>query len=68
MQRDFETARGDLHRAGKARCGRVENGEALRRQLAGLGHLLDEGGRGRFVSLDYECGAFGIVVISEFLE
>ena len=54
VQRDLETARGDLHITGKARCRRVDEGEALGRQLAGFGHLLDQRFRRRIVGFEHE--------------
>ena len=45
VQSDLEAARGDLYRAGEARCRRIDDGEGVGRNLAGLGDMLDQRGR-----------------------
>ena len=68
VQRDFEAARGDLHRAGQARGRRIDEGEAVGLELAGLGHFLDQGRRRRAVGFEHQHRAIGLVAIIELVE
>src|SRR5262249_45245232 len=49
VQRHLEATRGDLHRPGQTRCRRVDEGEPVRLEPAGLGNLLHERWRRRIV-------------------
>ena len=68
VQRNLEAARGDLHRPGEARRRRIDDGEGIGRDLAGLGDLLHERGRRGAIGLEHEAGAVGVVPIAELVE
>ena len=69
VKRDFEHARGDLHRASEAARRRIEYGEVRRLDVAGGGdRLRDRAGRG-VVALDDERGLIVFVDVAElFIE
>src|SRR5262245_24373772 len=68
VQRYLQAPRRDLYRPGEARGWRIDEGEVLRLELAGLRHLLDERRRRGTISFEHEHSAWRLVAIAELVE
>ncbi len=68
VQRNFQRAGDDLHRAGEAGRRRQDEGQARRRHAAGLGDAANERVGRRAIDLEHEARALGIVAIAELGE
>src|SRR5262249_8506567 len=68
VQRDLKAARGDLHRTGKTRGRRIDDGERVGRHSAGLGDMLHERNRRSAVRFKNENRAIGLIAIAQLVE
>ena len=68
VQRHLEHAADDLHRPRQAAGRSQDQGQALRRDAAGRGCLLDQSRRRALVHFQHQAGALRLIGIAQFLE